>query len=287
MKHWLNAGGMALFDHDHSNRNCTMSYPLFELKGVPDLLTLPNLTQLRAASVKGLKEGLQAATDEKGEYNFYENHLLPGHFEPDFCGKCNLKLRGWNLRAKDPTVTDSAGMQRRLAKNWVLPVSALSGGELRVPLYRRFDPLPRSVAEQLQGILDKAIETVSKPNQSEFSVFSNALTIAQKCATEEKQRGAAGRPTALTEFIGLLAPKANLAQRRTMDSVVEQLEQHAMKGTAPDDKEQLRPLILTTNLDGVAPKPPSKNAYMVGLTGKIQTDGLVSSAHAYLLAYKA
>jgi hypothetical protein len=57
--HWQNTGESNFAHHDHSDRNCMMSY----------------------------------STDRKGG----PGHQKPGVYTPHFCGKCNLKLRGWRI----------------------------------------------------------------------------------------------------------------------------------------------------------------------------------------------
>lgn len=57
--HWQNTGESNFGHHDHSDRNCMMSY----------------------------------STDRKGG----PAHQKPGKYAPHFCGKCNLKLRGWRI----------------------------------------------------------------------------------------------------------------------------------------------------------------------------------------------
>ncbi len=62
LKHWENAGGSTPNDHDQKDHNCLMSY-------------------------SSMSSG--------------HAHHKPGDFTPHFCGKCNLKLRGWNIDHAD------------------------------------------------------------------------------------------------------------------------------------------------------------------------------------------
>jgi hypothetical protein len=62
LRHSERAGEPVLEDHDRDDHYCMMSYP------EPD--------------------------------NAAPAHLQQANFDPHFCGKCNLKLRGWNVRAK-------------------------------------------------------------------------------------------------------------------------------------------------------------------------------------------
>jgi hypothetical protein len=70
LKHWKNAGGFEALDHDHADENCQMSYA--------------------------------AEKETAGKIVGEGTHYAQGRYAPHFCGKCNLKLRGWNLRAKAP-----------------------------------------------------------------------------------------------------------------------------------------------------------------------------------------
>jgi hypothetical protein len=58
LKHWENAPGSTPADHDKADHNCAMSYPTTSA-------TYP--------------------------------HQRAGIYTPHFCGKCNLKLRGWDI----------------------------------------------------------------------------------------------------------------------------------------------------------------------------------------------
>ena len=58
LKHWEHAGGSQPEDHDQDDHNCTMSY---------------------------------------SSGNCAHAHHRPGIYTPHFCGKCNLKLRGWDI----------------------------------------------------------------------------------------------------------------------------------------------------------------------------------------------
>jgi hypothetical protein len=71
LRHWENAGnevGTPL-DHDQNDHSCMMSYPV-DLDGPP---RGPHLA-----------------------------HQLMAAYAPHFCGKCNLKLRGWDVRNNLP-----------------------------------------------------------------------------------------------------------------------------------------------------------------------------------------
>jgi hypothetical protein len=60
LEHWENTGGGTPADHDSKDHNCTMSY-----------------------------------SSSGGPFP----HQAPGKYSPHFCGKCILKLRGWNIDA--------------------------------------------------------------------------------------------------------------------------------------------------------------------------------------------
>ena len=72
LNHWENAGAgnERLLDHDQNDHSCMMSYPV-DLDGLP----------------RGL----------------YLQHQRKADYAPHFCGKCNLKLRGWDVRNNLPT----------------------------------------------------------------------------------------------------------------------------------------------------------------------------------------
>jgi hypothetical protein len=121
MKHWLNAGGTARHDHDHSNKNCLMCYPLFKLRGVPDVATTnaderKKIDDFKLAVQEDYRQAFMSPyIDESNVLHVFENHLLPDNFAPTaFCGKCNLKLRGWNIRAKRDGVDDQRDVWGRV-----------------------------------------------------------------------------------------------------------------------------------------------------------------------------
>jgi len=60
LQHFENAGGSTPAEHDTDDHNCTMSY---------------------SSSTSGFA------------------NQAPGTMRPHFCGKCNLKLRGWDVTA--------------------------------------------------------------------------------------------------------------------------------------------------------------------------------------------
>jgi uncharacterized repeat protein (TIGR01451 family) len=64
LKHWENAPGQTPADHDLADHNCMMSY------------TGPGAAERYP-------------------------HQAPGVYQPHFCGKCNLKLRGWDVTHVD------------------------------------------------------------------------------------------------------------------------------------------------------------------------------------------
>lgn len=72
LKHYKNAPEAVSADHDLADDNCVLSYIyLGGVKGPPS------------------KDRVTASAE----------HYHPGNYRPEFCGKCNLKLRGWNIRA--------------------------------------------------------------------------------------------------------------------------------------------------------------------------------------------
>lgn len=69
LKHYKNAPDHVQADHDQSDDNCVMSY-------------------------------IRTPQEISGRVWGNAGHYADGQYEPEFCGKCNLKLRGWNIRAK-------------------------------------------------------------------------------------------------------------------------------------------------------------------------------------------
>jgi hypothetical protein len=116
MDHWQNAMGL-LFDHDRSDRNCVMSYPLIEIKGATAMDALSPLEEAELQKLKAeysehwghVPEVLKmsdkdAARQARLKVGNIEAHTLSKAYRPHFCGKCNLKLRGWNIYAEHATV---------------------------------------------------------------------------------------------------------------------------------------------------------------------------------------
>jgi hypothetical protein len=112
MDHFQNAKGL-LFDHDHADRNCAMSYPLIEIKDADTMSALTPAQQqvldnVRASYlaawpkvIETLNGGDRArARKERVDIGNIDVHNLSKLYRPHFCGKCNLKLRGWNLYAE-------------------------------------------------------------------------------------------------------------------------------------------------------------------------------------------
>ena len=133
IQHWLNAAGVCRHDHDQSNTNCVMSYPLFDFRGLaaanvgtaiagtsawpapgPEgMARLPYLEQKRDQYSTAHKD------EGQGEIGAFLEHLHPNVFNPVFCGKCLLKLRGWNIRGTIGEAEDALG---------VLPLQSAGAG---------------------------------------------------------------------------------------------------------------------------------------------------------------
>ncbi len=130
LRHWKNSPGYDLMDHDHADDNCQMSY----------------------AMEVGNPRGIVSDAP----------HYAVGKYTPHFCGKCNLKLRGWNIRAK------TGGRNERgwpldllpetsdLSKRIVVPPPAL----VPIPTYARWTdpnlpliPNPKVLREQAEAML--------------------------------------------------------------------------------------------------------------------------------------
>ncbi len=107
LKHWQNAGGGSKIDHDQADCNCVMSYPLLPYGAAQALAP-----QGRAATAAELSYDDQNfwRTEKDETYANFKNgdnaelrltkqHMLAQRYNPCFCGKCNLNLRGWNIYA--------------------------------------------------------------------------------------------------------------------------------------------------------------------------------------------
>ncbi|MBD3219184.1 MAG: hypothetical protein GF310_12990 [candidate division Zixibacteria bacterium] len=77
--------------HDHNDMNCIMSYPLdfFVFPSPPAGLTLNGTAINSRGDYVNYVRG-QGATHQRF-------HQLAVNYRPNFCGKCLLKLRGWNV----------------------------------------------------------------------------------------------------------------------------------------------------------------------------------------------
>lgn len=94
----IGAGGKPE-DHDTDDRNCMMTYPFLWIGPAP----VPNppdpAGQPQEARVSRVLDAQRALfrkcwlVETVGQFT---NNQYPVVFEPSFCGKCNLALRGWN-----------------------------------------------------------------------------------------------------------------------------------------------------------------------------------------------
>jgi hypothetical protein len=101
-----------LVDHDLCDSNCMMSYPLLEAANLPswDDLNDPAYELERRVVVGEGVEGRsvwprvqQNIVDKENggaEFKHVDRNALAKVMRTHFCGKCNLKIRGWNIRAK-------------------------------------------------------------------------------------------------------------------------------------------------------------------------------------------
>jgi hypothetical protein len=121
LSHDRNAGTVSasgfIFDHDHDDLNCMMSYPLNEVPGLASIPPTGNsyetnrLTRfvyLHIAGWQSLVDTMNATGKWKSargspEFmgNFGENAPVPIN-RPHFCGKCTLRLRGWDIYSPSP-----------------------------------------------------------------------------------------------------------------------------------------------------------------------------------------
>lgn len=85
-------------DHDHNDMNCIMSYPI-DFNQFPSPPANTHLArggtnhhiQNKADYLKFIKIAVQ------NQPPHFRNHQLAANYRPDFCGKCLLKLRGWDV----------------------------------------------------------------------------------------------------------------------------------------------------------------------------------------------
>lgn len=130
LRHWKNSPGYDLMDHDHADDNCQMSY----------------------ATEAGNPRGIVSEAP----------HYAVGKYRPHFCGKCNLKLRGWNIRAKTGARNERGWPLDLLpetsdtSKRIVMPTPAL----VPIPAYDRWAdpnwpciPNPKVLREQAEALL--------------------------------------------------------------------------------------------------------------------------------------
>ena len=86
LQHGPNVGGSAAKDHDESDDNCIMSYPVFYKMAECGEGDRAAFLDLRA----------------RGSTHSTKAHYCYDKFKPHFCGKCNLKIRGWKLDSGAP-----------------------------------------------------------------------------------------------------------------------------------------------------------------------------------------
>jgi hypothetical protein len=99
MQHYINGDGAVGNDHDSADRNCIMSYPLLELPLATALEQQPAQRTFEEKSNRTSYAGIQKSIRTVSHFDVGEpqNHMLPKYYTPHFCGKCNLKLRGWKI----------------------------------------------------------------------------------------------------------------------------------------------------------------------------------------------
>ena len=99
MRHFgLGDGGMPQ-DHDTDDRNCIMTYPFIWVGAAqapnpagplqPDAVR--RVLDVKRAYFRQRWQGQESLWGQ-----FTDNQYALAH-RPTFCGKCNLKLRGWNI----------------------------------------------------------------------------------------------------------------------------------------------------------------------------------------------
>ncbi len=85
LHHWVNTNPTVMSVHDHNDDNCLMSYPYPFKK---EWFTEP-----------AARSFLDFRFPKKPIKRSLRDHYCYDVFKPHFCGKCNLQIRGWNIRA--------------------------------------------------------------------------------------------------------------------------------------------------------------------------------------------
>lgn len=160
-KHWERGGtpgvrrGFSVqLDHDQGDQNCIMSYPVID-------------------DVESFSS---------------RSHYHPDNYRPEFCGKCNLKQRGWNTRAR------SGG-------EYLLPGSSTGYVDLiaaqPVPKYKEIDdtahpaevPSPQLISEaytdMMRGMLGIDLGTARGKWGRDLTAVGTVQVLANPEVTEE------------------------------------------------------------------------------------------------------
>jgi hypothetical protein len=95
MRHFAIGDGGAANDHDVDDRNCIMTYPFIWVGNAVN----PVIQEIqRVLDVK--KAFFRFRWDPNGNLlGQFTDNQFPINHDPKFCGKCNFKLRGWNILA--------------------------------------------------------------------------------------------------------------------------------------------------------------------------------------------
>jgi hypothetical protein len=179
--HFQNAAGL-IYDHDHSDTNCAMSYPLIKIKGATAMSALTPEQEVALAAERSqlaarwpearavLAESDRAAARQKRvELGNIDRHVLSRVYRPHFCGKCNLKLRGWDIYAEH-----GAQDVLPLHSGAALPVAPpfVVSKPVKPPPPRKTTPTVRLVRGASGAAGEPALASIP------ISCFPSALTVA-------------------------------------------------------------------------------------------------------------
>ncbi len=139
LRHWQNGvegvgPGSQVADHDFADNNCIMTYPSIERPEV------------------------------------CESHYAIPKFKPHFCGRCNLKLRGWEIEAIDPKTTKQLLPISSIDLKYIDPTMTLP--TMTPPQIPDLDELTAQVHELLgQLAVDPSVLTQAFPVDGDKQVF--------------------------------------------------------------------------------------------------------------------
>lgn len=90
LRHFLNADGPMPLEHDQDDQNCIMSYPFLLLYEYSKQKPVTAADKAHQMALLPQPQAIRSVT---------KYYMLPQHYRPHFCGKCNLNHRGWDIQA--------------------------------------------------------------------------------------------------------------------------------------------------------------------------------------------